>query len=164
MSSNWWGGGIITSVLSEKCQNAEKHIQRHFICLSFLITPFIIFTHSWPCYVMKLCFQVRTSFDVYWCPSWVSESYYTWSRIPLDEGSVCHKRLYRHRTTQYINTRDKYPCPSGIQTRYPSNQVALDYAATTIGTLWDYWDKMSNCLIIYVLCVLVFPDGRATEM
>jgi hypothetical protein len=55
-----------------------------------------------------------------------------------------------------LNTRDKHPCPSGIQTHYSTNQAAKTYAlecaATRIGTLWNYWDKMSSSIIICFVC------------
>jgi hypothetical protein len=47
---------------------------------------------------------------------------------PLDELLARRKGLYRHRTTQRINTKTNIHAPNGIQTRDPSYQASKTYA------------------------------------
>jgi hypothetical protein len=54
----------------------------------------------------------------------------------LDKGSARRKGLYRHTTTQHINTRENIHAPGEIHARDPGNKAAetyaLDRAATVI--------------------------------
>jgi hypothetical protein len=51
----------------------------------------------------------------------------TRGRTPLDELLARRKGLYRHRTTQRMNTKTNIHASSGIRTRDPSNRAASTY-------------------------------------
>jgi hypothetical protein len=65
---------------------------------------------------------------------------------PLDEGSARCKGLYRHRTTQHINTRQHVL--SSIRTRDPSNQAAADLRLRPRGQ-WDRFNEYTSNLNPY---------------
>jgi hypothetical protein len=79
----------------------------------------------------------------------------TLGRTPLDEWSARRKGLHLHRTIQHRNTKINIHAQSGIRTRDPSNQAALDRAATGSA----YVNLLSK-IRLDVLCKLTISTVR----
>jgi hypothetical protein len=84
-------------------------------------------------------------FGVYWSHTHTHTQ--THGRTPLDEWSAGRRDLYLHRTTQHIDTSDKYQCPERDSNPRPQQQSGRRQRLRLRG----HWDRPGG----------PFPGGKA---